>query len=772
MLRMYRGPNDQIQSRLLEMADRHARAFVLYDKTDMPYDWSGVRSILAMAYQTLGKAHCDRVVSRHRAVVACACPELPLDMNTEDRAEYDHIRARVYTHSNRNHQMCGHGAAMLADLLGGKDVALFLPNPDRFDFISFSIIKNLFTYHRERAPECHIGIPELDNPATCSRAISWAWNQDSLENEVAGFLLAADSKVVSLEGGGPVESQIPAGIPDPDHLFGPMPEREAYDSLLAAKELDAVLYERVYQAVESSFRRHSFRTSIRLALALLDRAHELGANYMGRIQALTGTVAHFYHFSHEPNQTFDKFLEACFRGALTADLDPEFRLACWFRLMFTIAERMDDPQRAKPDLDLYMAELAAADMPPLRLAYQGSWANFICCYITAHVGTKEAAEQANHTAYQLLVEGSEFLAEQPEGERRYWDEELSLCRFNLAAHSVYLGERLRWFDFNRYWYEVAEPLTYGQPKAVHFEVYHWVHHNRFILNYEEALRRAELGIADAKTCCHGGMHYIFLFSAADLCDRMGRPAQAADYLERAIAACPRTCNLFQVASHQYLLAKAQFRAGLDAMPAFELALRELDAKDLNGQFSARGFLAQIAARGGRIEEAESILNQLIEDAQESGLRDLIVTVLLHVADACDWLDRREDAVAASRQAWDILNDSFDESVKARQVAAALRRLPAHTIAPEQMGRLVKPFRKELNYGDAWWLLKDFLKLAYEASQVEPELFADPDLTKHLEFLSAAATTREDCAPVLVDLRESPGQENIWPVERPLAGIGT
>ena len=326
---------------------------------------------------------------------------------------------------------------------------------------------------------------------------------------------------------------------------------------------------------------------------------------------------------------------------------------------------------------------------------------------------------------------------------------------------MYLGERLRWFDFNEYWYQVAEPLTYGQPKAVHFEVYHWVHHHRFILNYKEALRRAERGIADARACCHGGMYYIFLFSAADLCDRMGQPAQAAGYMERALAARPRHCNLFQVASHHYLAAKAQFRAGLDAKPAFEMALQELHEKDFSGRFNARGYLAQTAAREGRTEDAEAILNQLVDDAQDTGARDLMVTVLLHGADTCEWLGRHEEAVQACTQAWEMLSDKLDETVKARQAVAALRRLPRHTISPNQLQGLVRSFRRELNYGDTWWLLKDFLSLALDATTAKPELFTDPKLADHLEFLSSAAGVRGDCARVLNKLRETPGQAAVW-----------
>ena len=394
MIRIYRGTRESNDRHLAQLAKNHPRAIMLFDPSEMPLEWSGIRTILTMTHHILGPTHWNKVVSNHRAAMACACPEMALELNDNDRAVLSHIRARIETHSNRNHQICGRASALLADLLDGQGISLLVPDPNHLDFISFSALKHLFTYHRDRAPEFHLGVHEIAASKICDRHIFWSWSPDSLENEVSGLLLAKDAKVITGADGPAASCRHMSRLqPDADAFLGPLPEQVAFGALAAAPRLDETTYEQVYRAVESGFRRHSFRSAMKLALTLMDRAPQLGNNYLTRIQALAGTVAHFYHFSHESNPVFDQFLESCFRGALTAKLDPPFQLACWFRLLFTVAERMGDPKRAKPDLDRYMAVLPTLDLSPLQSAYQNSWAHFIGCYITAHGGKKDQAQQ-------------------------------------------------------------------------------------------------------------------------------------------------------------------------------------------------------------------------------------------------------------------------------------------------------------------------------------------------------------------------------------------
>ena len=176
MIRIYRGTRESNDRHLAQLAKNRPRAILLFDPSEMPYEWSGIRTILTMAHHYLGKTHLDEVVSNHRAAVACACPHMTLELNQEDQAIYRHICARIETHSNRNHQICGRVSAMLADLLDGQGISLFVPDPDHLDFVSFSILKHLFTYHRDQAPEFHLGVHEIGSSKVCDRHIFWSWS--------------------------------------------------------------------------------------------------------------------------------------------------------------------------------------------------------------------------------------------------------------------------------------------------------------------------------------------------------------------------------------------------------------------------------------------------------------------------------------------------------------------------------------------------------------------------------------------------------------------
>lgn len=702
MIQVIQGKQSQINFYINQFKQISSSAIALHTVKEFPSGFYGMRMLIDFLKEMLGPDAVMQKLASDKAMTAFIYPETAAQMTAADRVVYTYFSARFESRLNVPYSLFERLSALLATLIDGHAFDLFIPDIRTIDSESLRVIETCYRSHKLSSVNLFLGFTTdvVDNED--ENGIIWERYQGDVQFFAGGFLQHESVQHILLAEGELEQVKW-------NNYDVVTDEEAAYLTVMAATGVNDLDVNGVIEKLKESYERFSYRAVMKTGSALLNVPGLIDNEARATIHGYVGSAASFYQFTHHANPPFDDYLMYHFTEALKYERIAERRMALYYRISFTCAERRSDLQDASKWIGDFVAELNSADLPEKQKHYHLAWAYNVRGHVYAHTHRFADAALDGENAYELLFEGIRKMEATEETTYNVWLNDYRLSIFNLSIHQVYTGDEENEYDYSRKWFKRMEEIMTFMPRIMLFDTFHWVDYHRNKLDIANALKSAEEGIEDARIFKHG-QNYIYTVCAADFNLRLGNPEKALYYFTHAEKIRPVYNDLFYFLNIPWFKAVClvQLQRYNEAEALFTEELRHSPATDYRVLLISR--LAAIAAKQNDKAGFEALMNTAIDEAVELGELNVLVKIAIESCRCLLELGEKESAMEALDKANELIGQEQQDVQTVSKSAlfeAALLNLSLHGDDDEIIMNALRLLPEALNDIECWQHLEPF-----------------------------------------------------------------
>jgi len=737
VIHIVRGPGAALEAVCVRLASKAAEP-VWLAPPESPRSWNGVRNLFAGLARSRGRDAVERVLQRHRPAAGRLLPRFAADLSPDERTAARLMTACAESHLSHNllvqRPLFEGWAALLAEVTAGR--TLVVPDVARLDRESLGALRTLYRRFPEQAPDLILGFdPQRSPPQPDDQGVIWEIPVADGLKMALGLLALPRATWVEVDAG---EAGDQRGPQDLDPSPWEDPEETAGWELLADRVApEPSRAEAGVSAVQSTFRRFAFTATLRLGLGLLATGASLSRSQAAEVHALVALAAHNRQFRSLGNRPLAHFLERHLLAAWKDEIRPARRSALAYRLAVTVGRRLKRPEEGLGWAGHAIEEAQREGIATRQATHLEAWGRNIRAYAWMEGGQLDKARTECERAFTLAdaeVREGAGSAQKAAVAADPLLREIAFTHALLADNLAALAELAGDDDGFRHWKEIGESPAAGVPGLVRFEGLSWVRFHRREGRLDRALPRAMAALDSARAEQDAFREYRYAVQTGDLMDRLGRHDESLERFREARDLRRRLGNPRFLRSVTAAAASVARRAG--RLDEARTLLREVLA-DAEGAARAEGLaaLGRIAAEAGDTEEAEARIGQAVDAAVELGERDVLVRVAVAAGEASLLLGRREKA----REAFGRAREMADKEIPAADrlaVGLGLAETAEGSLSIENLRDLLVLLPEALDDADTWERLPRLASVVEQADAA-----GNSELEELLEPLSVALGQR-------------------------------
>ncbi len=764
MKKVYIGNRAQLDNRFLQLEEQYKDKKVLwvYNDEEFPLGWKTINLLITELRESFGREKIDAVLNRNKAMASFALTDFYASLSAEEQKIWYYHSTKFYTQTNRPVFIYNEWGKLLYELLKENNCIILIPDLSVIDSESLGAMVGMFQQFPEMEQVIISGVADNYIKKDDSNGLCWKQGEVNIQSFINSLQLFDD-----------FEKEILSKINNDDtitntkHLnkksLGDLAvnneEYEVYtwlikDEVKQIKEKSS----HIVEVLKRAYQRYSYKATIYMCLDALRFKEFFSNNQLAMLHGLIGSAGHFDQLSHHQHTAFDNFLIHHLTEALNLETDPTLRCSLHYRLVYAIAEREDDFETSVKWVEQEIKEASNSNLSSIQMAHQQVWGYSISGHINVNKGKMEAFHEDIGKTFSILDSEMERLfdgktyEDLDTMELKFWQEEFCLSYFHFAAHQVFFGDELGMPDYSRKWIDKAKEALERVSTKNRFDVFHWIEFHRSKLEMNKALECCELGIEDAYEHKNTLM-YLYQFSAADICYRIGDYEKAITYFENTKKLRPHFHDVFQNLSIDLLIGYALLRTRKykDAGSIFIKALHsEKDAEPSMFHVKMWAYLAIISAKDKEEEVANERINKAIEYAVEIGDKNILVFVASKAGEVASLLGNEEEAMNAYAQSIDLAKDENGEiSNKLDNVNLLFAVLGHFKLSGYDEALFVNLLtniteNQILDDGDGWALLYGLLPYVSNMLNDKSDILKDENIRRRVGVLKQAASQRSDC----------------------------
>ena len=660
--------------------------------------WAGMRALVALLHAQQPE-RVDAALDSQRVALSTVLRGLEPSLDAGEREQATRFRAQAPGYLAHNHfiswPLRQAWVSALAPLLAGRELAVV--DVASLDLETLAVLSGLL------ARVEHLQLALGHDPAALPERALWRTELNSIHARLESMAALDFAVVRSIEG--PADE---AEVPPPVAPLHPCDDGLELAAMASLGEPAPDLL-RLLAALEACFASFVFTPTLRLGLALLDSpVHaELEPAQLRRVHTLVALAAYNRQVrtrgeSEGADEALASLLDAHLRASLEGEPSAELRAHTYYRLTINVGRRQGELGVARELADMAVNE--AADAP-----YHQAWALNGRAYVLARSGDLDGAIADVTRALELCdapLEGP-LEAELPMTR--------SVLLDNLASLCAWRGDRAAALSWGRRWHENSEAMDVPNAPSDR-----WLALLRDSLELERATELAARGHALAEKMLVPILADYFAAQLADLHYRRGALDEARAAIQRSLEIRRRTPNPEILWATLLAAALVEWRAGaLDTARSLLAELLEHPfAEHADGAAELLALRGVIEAECGAGELAEASMNEAIELAVASGVRDLLVRVACSAGEACLRLGRESQAAEAFAQALALCeSDEEAEALASDRFAALVGALRCGADSSHAL-EAIDLLDEALLDAESWWLL-EALAEALERLECQP-----------------------------------------------------
>ncbi len=764
MKKVYLGNRAQLDNEFLQLEKEYKDETVLwiYNDEEFPLGWKTINQIVAELRQSFGNEKINAVLNENKAIASFALTDFYKTLNEEEQKVWYYHSTKFHTQTNRPVFIYNEWGKLLYELLKENNCIILIPDLSVIDSESLGAIVGMFQQFPKMEQVIISGIAENYMKKDDSNGLCWKQGEVNIQSFINSLQLFDDfeKEILSKENNDDaIVNTRGLNRKSLGSIAINNEEYEVYGWLI--KDDVKQIKERTNHIVEvlkRAYQRYSYKATIYMCLDALRFKQQFSDNQLAMLHGLIGSAGHFDQLSHHQHTAFDNFLIHHLTEALNLETDPTLRCSLYYRLVYAIAEREDDFETSVKWVEQEIKEASNSNLSSIQKAHQQAWGYSISGHINVNKGNMEAFHEDIGKTFSILdnemerlFDGKTYEDLEPT-ELKFWQEEFCLSYFHFAAHQVFFGDELGMPDYSRKWIGKAKEALERVSTKNRFDVFHWIEFYRSKLELNKALESCELGIEDAYEHKNTLM-YLYQFSAADICYRIGDYEKAIAYFENTKKLRPHFHDVFQNLSIDLLIGYALLRTDKykDAGSIFIKALHS-EKDEEPGMFHVKmwAYLAIISAKDGKEELANERINKAIEYAVEIGDQNILVFVASKAGEVASLLGSEEEAISAYAQSIDLAKDENGEiSNKLDNVNLLFAVLGHFQLSGYDESLFMDLLTKItenliLDDGDGWALLQGLLPYVSNTLNNNLDILKDENIKRRVRVLKQAASQRNDC----------------------------
>lgn len=761
MKKVYIGNRVQLDSKFLELEKQYKDKTVLwlYNNEEFPLGWKILNLLIDELKQSFGGQKIDAILNKHKVIASYAIPSMYNTLTDQELKEWHYHSTKLYTQTNRPVFIHNEWGKVLYELLTEHDCIILIPDLSLIDSESLGTISGMFQQYPEMKQVIISGVANNYRKQDDSNGLCWKQGDVNIQSYINSLQLFDDFEKEILPNSETSQNNTLTRKSTQD--IAKANEEYKVHLWLSNDEESNIKENTTYivEVIKRAYQRFAYKSAIYLGLDALRFKDDFSKSEQAMLYGLIGSAGHFDQLSHHEHTNFDNFLIHHLTEAINLETDPILRCSLHYRLVYAIAEREDDFETSVKWVEQEINEASNSNLSSIQKAHQQAWGYSISGHININKGEEDAFNKDIEQTFSILelemtrlFDGETYKDLDPL-ELKFWQEEFCLSHFHFAAHQVFFGDELDMPDYSRKWIGKAKESLAKVSDKNRFDVFHWIEYHRSKLELNKALECCDYGIEDAYKHKNTLM-YLYQFSAADICYRIGDYEKAADYYENAKRLRPHFHDVFGALSIDLLIGYALLKTDKykEAEPIFIAELNsEKDTEPNMFHVKLWTYLALISAKEGKDDLANERINKAIEYAVEIGDKNILVFVASHAGEVASIIGNKEDAINAYAQSLDIAKN--EEGILSNQLDnanvlyAVLGHFKHSGYTEQLLIELLKNTKANLilDSGDGWALLHDFLPyIATVLNSGNPIIIEDEDLKEGIKLLKQAANERKDC----------------------------
>ncbi len=763
MKKVYIGSRPQLDNTFLELENQYKDSTViwLHNDEEFPLGWKILNLLVTELKSNFGTEKIDSILNKHKAIASYVIPNMYDSLTDAEQKKWYYHSTKLYTQTNRPVFIYNEWSKILYELLSENNCILLLPDLSVVDSESLGAIVGMFQQYPEMKQTIISGVADNYRKQDDTNGLCWKQSDINIQSYINSLQLFNDFKkeILPKEDNNTANTSKSLTKKSLDSIAENNEEYKVY-TWLSNDEEDKIKANTDYivEVLKRTYQRYAYKSNIYMCLDALRFKDFFSNQQQAMIHGLIGSSGHFDQLSHHQHTAFDNFLIHHLTEALNLETDPVLRCSLYYRLVYAIAEREDDFETSVKWVAEEIEEATNSDLPEIQKAHQQAWAHSIDGHITINKGENEAFDAAIDKTFSILdkemvrlFDGKTYKDLEPL-ELQFWQEEYCLSYFHFAAHQVFFGDELDMPEYSRKWIERAKDSLEKVSVKNRFDVFHWIEFHRSKLELNKALECCELGIEDAYEHKNTLM-YIYQFSAADLCYRLGDYEKTIKYFENSKKLRPHFHDMFRSISMDLLIGYALLRTEKfkNAEKIFiEALVKEKDAEPNMFHVKLWAYLALISAKENNNDLANERINKAIEYAVDIGDKSILVFVASHAGEVASLLGNKEDAVNAYAQSIDIARDENGGLSNQLDNGYLLYAVLGHFKLSGYNEDLFIDFLNNttenqiLDNGDSWALLQELLPHITTILNSNAPILKDESINNRIKVLKQAASQRKDC----------------------------
>jgi len=768
MITILRGALRDRRAYCVDAASRSTSGIYLSQPPDMAIPWYGVRAVIARVREW-NAPRVDEALSRHRAAASLVLRRGIEDLTAEERAERSALRAHLDSHLSHNGLLSAPLVAAWREILRAAtvyvDCSIIIPDLSSIDATSITVLRSLYLLHPDHPASLIVGYDPGDPVAEPEPdGVVWRTPRSLVFAAVAGLRVRDGARTIDVaaKSTAPAVDELAAKRLDVSPIADEDDVRTMHAAFAGDAPLSAGEAAMMVIAIRYAFANYSFASVVRLGGRLLPRQSTLTAADRADVHAMIALAAHNLHLRSTSDRHLATFIEGHLAAALAVEARVTVRASLLYRMAVTLGRRMNQLEPALKCAD-EMIRMAGADCgDPVTAMVLEAWGRNIRGYLLMRRRDPAGAARECEAALSLLGRAEGRLQGLARDSASRWTNEVALSKIVVLENLIQLSIFAKDVERRLHWQKLASAIQERFPGTKRLQALDWMELYRWVHRADMALPLAAAGAEAARAEGDIVWHHDFSLHAADLHDRLGRPADAARLFAIAERLRSDLGDPQELTPAEVEHADACIRAGMlgEANEIVTRALAKPAYRSPVRRARATARLALIAAIGGDGDRADSMMNAAIDLAVDSGVRDLLVDVAITAARACQILDRMSDARDAFRRAGELARAAptgtrvqENAAGAAGLSAAAARGLVEAAVGIHECGErdvdalaaCLPHVSLALDTVETWWLLPKLL----------PILAAHPAVARRatgsIEALVAAASQRSDCTDGLTRL---------------------
>ena len=728
---------------------------IIYGSKDFAVPFLIFRSIIPFLRTHVKDDHMDELLFSYKTYISAIYEHLTPYLDDQEK-KWKHL-STARLDSNITHSTVAKSAItrscaeIFITLYKQYKFSLIIPNLTCLDVNSLDLLKFIYQVYPKQAPNLILGYnPDWENDRYDeTTGISLYYGFDTvtfLQSFVYAFEgIASVNERITI----PYNSinNIPFAALENNHIIDKYDDDSEWQANKLLNSDTSSLYQQsdyIIGAVKKCFRLFDFTNAMLLSQKARKKLDPFLSNEERAVLFhIEGLCAHNRHFFTQGNMPLANHLHKIFEQALKYEINASHRIAILYRLIVTLSRRKNDLKAANLYVKQAFEELKnfSDDNKEILLA----WINNVYSYMLMKEGSLAGAIEKHEEAYYLL-------------DKKFFNglaislDEVNYTKAVLAENLSTLNSLRGDFDKMQDWYKIETFYTDMWPSLNAVSSAEWQSFYYQQLKITQALSKAKQGLKKAKQSFNYILEYFFTLSLADICNRLGKAAEAIAYYKKCLIFHKRIGRSYDQITFfalQMALIKLYVRSERyeDALHFIE----ELNSVPLEiSLYESIEILEQAALCHtylDKIAEAEKYINSAIEIAVNDGDCNLLLKVNLVAGRICQLLKRTGDANNTYLQAQEISKTVTDGvAFKASATDTTILylgllesgKMDAHLLAA-----LLRSLSNSLKKNsDCWWELKRFLQIIALLPGSEKSSITE---TPFYRNILKAALQRIDCA---------------------------